>query len=100
MKSYTDWEIPEQSDNPILLIQVMKTHVISQTEDMYPYVSVYEQERTLYIFHQNDLTNCQCYKKFNTCSDAAKSIGVTRKHKVLLEHVAQEKHSDVFENIT
>ena len=67
---------------------------------MYPFASVYEKERTLYTFQQNDLTNNQWYEKFNTRSDVTNFIGVTRKHKVLLEHVDQEKHSDYFENIT
>ena len=67
---------------------------------MYPFASVYEQEQTMYNFHQNDLTNDQWYKKFNTRSDVANTIGVTRQHKALLEHMSQEKHSDSFENIT
>ena len=67
---------------------------------MYPFDSVYEQERTMYTFHQNDLTNDQWYEKFNKRSDVANTIGVTRQHKALLEHVAQKKHRDSFEDIT
>ena len=33
-------------------------------------------------------------------SDIANAIEVTIQHKVLLEHVSQEKNSDYFENIT
>ena len=54
----------------------------------------------MYTFHQNDLTNNQWYEKFNTWSDVANTIGVTIQHKVLLEHVDKEKHSDYVENIT
>ena len=61
---------------------------------------MYEQEQTVYTFHQNYLKNDQCYNKFNTRSYAANGIGVTRQHKVLLEHVDQEKYSNYFEKIT
>ena len=74
MKSDPEWEILEQSDDPLLLIQVIENYVLSHIEDMYSFASVYEQERTLYTFHQNDLTSDQCYKNFNTWSDAAISI--------------------------
>ena len=57
---------------------------------MYPFASVYEKERTLYIFHHNYITHDQWRDNFNTWPDVSNSIGVTRKHKVLLEHVAQE----------
>ena len=67
---------------------------------MYLFDSVYEQERKLYTFHHTDITNDQWYEKFNTWSDIANAIGVTRQHKVLLEHVDEGKQSDSFENIT
>ena len=60
MKSDPDWEILEQYGDRLILIQLIEKHVLSQTEDMYPFASVYEQERKMYTFHQNDLTNDQC----------------------------------------
>ena len=96
MKSDPYWEILELSSDMILIIE---KHILPQTEDMYPFASVYEQERELYTFHQNDLTNDQWYEKFNTRSDVAKSIGVTKQHRVLLENMSQEKHSDSFEKL-
>ena len=66
---------------------------------MYPFDLMYEHEQKLYTFHQNDLTNYQWYEKFNTWSDVANTIRVTRKHKVLLDNVTQEKHSDYFEKL-
>ena len=53
---------------------------------MYLFDSVYEQKRTLYTFHQNDLINDQWYDKFNKRSDVANAIRVTRQHKVLLDN--------------
>ena len=100
MKSDIEWKILEQSGDPLLLIQVIEIHVLPQTEDMYSFASLYEQELKLYNFNQNDLTNDQWCKRFIIRSDFDNGIGVTRQHKVLLEQVAKEKHSDSFENIT
>ena len=76
------------SGNPLLLIKVIEKHILPQTEDTYPFVSVYKQEQTLYTFHHNKLTNEHLYEKFTTNYDAANAIGVTIQHKVLLEHVS------------
>ena len=100
MKSDTAWETPEQYTNLLLIIQVIQKNILSQTYDMYPFASVYEQERTLYTFHQNELINDQWYKKFKPKYYVANVIGVTRQHKALLDHVSQEKHSANFENTT
>ena len=40
-------------------MQVIEKHVIYQTDYMYPFYSVYEQEQTMYTFHQNDFINYQ-----------------------------------------
>ena len=61
---------------------------------------MYEQEQTLYTFHQNDIRRNQWYKNLNTWSNIENAIGVTRQQKALFEHVAQEKHGNSFENIT
>jgi hypothetical protein len=42
------------------------------------------------------LTNPQWYERFNTKVDDGAAIGVTRHHKVLLEHVAMELHQQAF----
>jgi hypothetical protein len=65
-------------------------------EDQYPFATVYKQEISLYSFHQEMITNTQ----FNTKVDVASVIGVTRQHKVLLEYVAQETHTQAFDDLT
>ena len=37
MKSDPDWEILEQSGDPLLLIQELEKYILSQTEYMYPF---------------------------------------------------------------
>ena len=57
---------------------------MAQIKDQYPFAIVYEQELSLYGFHQNALTNDQRYEKFNTKFDVGDAIGVTSDHEVLL----------------
>ena len=76
MNSDTDWETYEQSGYPLLLIIILEKHILSHTEDIYTFASVYEKEQTLHTFHQKKLTNDQWYDKFNTKSGTYNSIGV------------------------
>jgi hypothetical protein len=69
---------------------------LAQTEDQYPFATVYAQELAFYSFKQDSLTNPQWYERFNTKVDVGAAIGVTRQHKVLLEYVAMELHQQPF----
>ena len=73
---------------------------MAQTEDQYPFATVYEQELGFYSFRQETLTNAQWYERFNTKIDVGEAIGVTRQHKVLLEYVAQEMHAQTFATLS
>jgi hypothetical protein len=52
------------------------------------------QELGFYSFWQETMSNLQWYKKFNTKVDVGPTISVTQQHKVHLEYVAQENHTD------
>jgi hypothetical protein len=67
-----------------------------QTEDQYPFATVYDQELGFYSFRQETMSNLQWYKKFNTKVDVGLAISVTQQHKVPLEYVAQENHTLTF----
>jgi hypothetical protein len=71
-------------------LRLIEKTILAQTEDQYPYATVYEQECTLYSFAQNSLTNEQWYERFNTKIGVGSVIGVTRQHQILLEHVTAE----------
>ena len=73
---------------------------MAQTEDKYPFATIYNQELALYTFNQGSMTNPQWYEPFNTNIDVSRSIGVNQQHKALLEYVAQESHSLDFESCT
>jgi hypothetical protein len=92
MKHDIDWIPASTSYNPLTLFALIEKTILAQTEDQYPYATVYEQESTLYSFSQNTLSNEQWYERFNTRIDVGTAIGVTRQHTVLLEHVAPSQH--------
>ena len=96
MKQDTDWESVSKSYDPLRLYRLIERTILAQTEDQYPFTTVYEQEYAFYSFRQDTLTNPQWYERFNTKVDVGTSIGVTRQHKVLLEYVAIELHHQDF----
>jgi hypothetical protein len=67
--------------------------VLAQTDNQYPFATVYDQEPVLYSFKQESLSNPQWYECFNTKLDVGDVIGVTHQHKFILEYVAQELHN-------
>jgi hypothetical protein len=99
MKQDTDWNTVSTSYDPLTLYRLIEKTVLAQTEDQYPFATVYDQELAFYLFKQESLSNPQWYECFNTKVDIGDAIGVTRQHKVLLEYVAQELHSLPFANL-
>jgi hypothetical protein len=73
--------------------------VLAQTEDQYPFDTVYDQELSFYSFKHDNLSNPQWYERFNTKVEVSRAIGVTRQHKVLLEYVAQELYNRAFKDL-
>jgi hypothetical protein len=96
MKQGTDWNRASMSYNTLELYRLIKKMTLAQTEDQYPFATVYVQELNFYSFWQETMSNPQWYEKFNTKVDVGSAIGVTRQHKVLLEYVAQENHTLTF----
>jgi hypothetical protein len=96
MKQDTDWITVSTSYDPLTLYRLIEKTTLAQTEDQYPFATVYEQETAFYLFQQNSLTNPQWYERFNTKIDVGAAIGVTRQHKALLEYVAKELHHQAF----
>jgi hypothetical protein len=99
MKHDTDWVPASESYDPLTLLKLIEKTILAQTEDQYPYATVYDIECGIYSFSQNLLTNEQWYERFNTRVDVGEAIGVTRQHKVLLEHVAAEYGTTKFDDL-
>jgi hypothetical protein len=100
MKHDTDWLQASESYDPLTLLRLIEKTILAQTEDQYPYATVYDIECGIYSFSQNLLTNEQWYERFNTRVDhVGEAIGVTRQHKVLLEHVAAEFGTTKFDDL-
>ena len=66
MKQDVIWTTVATSYNPLQLISIIDKTVLAQTEGQYPFAIVYEQNLSLYGFHQNNMTNDQWYEQFNT----------------------------------
>jgi hypothetical protein len=96
MKQDTNWNAARTSYNPLELYRLIEKTTLAQTEDQYPFATVYDQELNFYSFWQETMSNPQWYEKFNTKADVGSAIGVTRQHKVLLEYAAQENHTLTF----
>ena len=86
--------------DPLQLISIIKKMVLAQTEDQFPFAIVYEQELSLYSYHQNTTTKGQWYERFNIKVDVGTSIGFTRQHSVLLEWAAKSTHITPYQEIT
>jgi hypothetical protein len=93
MKQDKDWNTVSISCDPFTLYRLIERTVLAQTEDQYPFATVYDQELSFFSFEQDNLSNPQWYERFNTKVDVSGAIGVTRQHKVLLEYVAQESYT-------
>jgi hypothetical protein len=91
MKQDTDWTAVSVSYDPLILYRLIEKSILAQTEDQYPFATVYDQELSFYQFCHDNMNNPQCYERFNTKVDVGDAIGVTCQHRSLLEHVAQEQ---------
>ena len=100
MKQDADWTAVSTSYEPLSLYRLIEKTILAQTEDQYPFATVYDQEFTFYLFRQETMSNPQWYERFNTKIDVGNAIGVTRQHKVLLEYVAMEMHTKAFAALT
>jgi hypothetical protein len=52
MKHDPDWTITSESYDPLTLLRLIEKTIIAQTEDQYPFATVYEQVCALYSFNQ------------------------------------------------
>jgi hypothetical protein len=96
MKQDTEWNTVSISYDQLTLYRLIERTVLAQTEDQYPFATVYDQELSFYLFKQDNLSNPQCYEHFKTKVDVSGVIKVTQQHKVLLEYVAQESYTRAF----
>jgi hypothetical protein len=93
MKQDVDWTTVSVSYDPLVLYRLIEKTVLAQTEDQYPFATVYDQELSFYNFRQEqNVSNPQWYERFNTRVDVGEAIGVTRQHKGLREYVTQDRH--------
>ena len=90
LKQEATWNVVSSSYDPLVLYRLIEKTILAQTEDQYPFATVYDQEQAFYSFRQDTLSSAQWYERFNTKIDVGEAIGVSRHHKVLLEYCSNE----------
>jgi hypothetical protein len=63
MKQDTDWSVVSTSYDPLTLYRLIEQTILAQTEDQYPFATVYDQELSFYSFKQETLSNPQWYER-------------------------------------
>jgi hypothetical protein len=75
MKHDMDWNTVSISYDPLTLHRLIEMNVLAQTEDQYPFATVYDQELSCYSFKQDNLSNLHWYERSNTKVDIGRTIG-------------------------
>jgi hypothetical protein len=57
MKQDMEWTNVSTSYDPLTLYCLIERTVLAQTEDQYPFATVYDQELSFYLFRQDNLSN-------------------------------------------
>ena len=86
MKQDAEWNAVSISYDPLTLYSYrsIEETILVQTEDQYPFATVYDQEMSFYSFRQEGMSNPQGYERLNTKVDVGEATGVTGQHKSLL----------------
>ena len=66
MKQDADWTVVSVSYDPLTLYRLIEKTILAQTEDQYPFATVYDQEMNFYGYRQETMTNSGYYDCFNT----------------------------------
>jgi hypothetical protein len=88
MEQDMDWAIVRTPYDPLTLYLLIDQTILAQTEDQYPFITVYDQYLSLYSFKQETVSNPQWYERFNT-----------QQHKVLLDYVSHVSYTKSFEGL-
>jgi len=59
MKQDTDWTVVSTSYDPLSLYRLIERTILAQTDDQYPFATIYDQELAFYSFRQESLSNPQ-----------------------------------------
>jgi hypothetical protein len=94
MKQDTNWNTVSTSYDPLTLYRLI------QTEAQYQFATIYKEELVFYLFKREQLSNPQWYERFNTKVNVGEAISITCQHKVLLEYIAMEIHSNTFKALS
>ena len=66
IKQDAEWNAVSISYDHLTLYRLIEKTILAQTEDQYPFATVYSQEISFYSFRQESMSNPQWYERFNT----------------------------------
>ena len=96
----TNWTDVNESGDPLEILAMIERVVLSQTEDHYPFAVVFEHQRALLQYQQNDRSLHDYYEKFATKVTVGDNIGITYHHPALLEYCAQDLYGKDYASCT
>jgi hypothetical protein len=99
IKQDIEWTNVSTSYDPFNLYSLIERTVLAQSEEQYPFATVYDQGLSFYSFRQETLSNPQWCERFNTKVYVGDDIGLINQYKVLLYYVAQETHTSAFSDL-
>jgi hypothetical protein len=100
MKHDTEWIPASRSYDPLTLLRLIERTILAQTQEQYPYATVYDQECALYGFSQNSGMSNGTNNSTPAKIDVGPAIGVTRQHQISLQHVAAKNGTTKFKDLS
>ena len=92
LKTDPTWNQVVANADRLELMQLIRSKVMSQTEDQYPFLTIQKQELNLQVHHQATVTTYGFVEKFNTMVDVCKAMGIRFLHTTLILYVANYVH--------
>ena len=99
MKHDPDYAVTINDCDPLALKRLIQKTVLAQSDDQYPFQTIYEQMCALLGFQQGTLTNDQFYEKWNTKCDVAKAVGVTMVHEAGWKYMAHALYDAEYDTL-
>ena len=92
MKCDKDHDTVMRSSDPLKLYALIEKTIMAQSEDEYPFETVYVCEQRFYSGQQGDLLNHRFYDKFNVQCDVDKAVGIERVHPTLINYMTEQSY--------
>lgn len=86
----TEWDKVKASTDPLMLLQLITSTVLSHNDDTNIFETIYEQGQKVKCFSQNQLDDLAYYDAFNQRVEVAEDIGESFLNDTLARHVSHQ----------